>query len=78
MLAQTLKPSRSAACLHLCVSGVFCSGGGGDDGGEPPGCAAADSAVHHEQVSLRGDVQRTTLSPVHCGDNGNLPLKVPL
>lgn len=65
------------ACLHLCcslsvslpavcVSGVFCSGGSRDDGGKPPGRAAADSAVHHEQVSLRGDVQRATLSPVHC------------
>lgn len=68
----------SCMFASLCLSGVFCSGGSGDDGGEPSGCAAADSAVHHEQVSLSGDVQRTTLSPVHCRDNGMLPLHVPL
>lgn len=82
-LAQTLRHSHvkqawnsmstfvSSPCSPC--AGVFCPGGSGDDGGEPPRCAAADSAVHHEQVSLRGDVQGTTLSPVHCRDNGKLP-----
>lgn len=85
---RLFRHSHWAACLPLCCwlsvsqlpstcslcAGVICSGGSGDDGGEPPGCAAADSAVHHEQVSLCGDIQRTTLSPVHCWDNGQLPL----
>lgn len=61
----------SASSLRSLPSGVFCSGGGGDDGGEPPGCAATDAAIHHEQVALCGDVQGTTLSPVHCRDHGN-------
>lgn len=42
--------------VFVCVLGIFCSGGGGDDGGEPFGCASPDSAVHHEQVSLCGDI----------------------
>lgn len=61
----------SCGILMIAVSGsaragVFGAGGGGDDGGEPPGCAAADSAVHHEQISLRGDVQGPTVPTVHC------------
>lgn len=56
--------------LGVCVSGVFCSRGSGNDGWEPSGRSVADSAVHYEQVSLCGDIQRTTLSPVHCRDNG--------
>lgn len=67
--------SFSVSQLVLCASGVLSSGGGGDDGGESSGRAAADPAVHHEQVSLCGDVQRTTLSPVHCRDHGKPLLK---
>lgn len=78
MIAHILKHSHKERVACLCVSGVFCSGGSGDDGGEPSGCAAADPAVHHEQVSLCGDVQRPALPPVHGGDNGELPLKVSL
>lgn len=69
-LTLLLSQYFSASSLRSLPSGVFCSGGGGDDGGEPPGCAAADAAVHHEQVALCGDVEGTTLSPVHCRDNG--------
>lgn len=51
--------------LWYSLSGVLGPRRGGDDGGESPGRPAADAAVHHEQVSLGGDIQRTTLPPVH-------------
>lgn len=69
-LTLLLSQYFSASSLRSLPSGVFCSGRGGDDGGEPPGCAATDAAVHHEQVALCGDVEGTTLSPVHRRDNG--------
>lgn len=52
LLART---GVSRLCFAV-VLGVFGSGGGGDDGGEPSRCTAADSAVHHEQISLCGDI----------------------
>lgn len=63
---------KKSNCLFFLPSplGVLCPGGGGDDGGEPPGRAAADSAFHHEQVALGGDVPRPALPSVHRRDHG--------